>query len=351
MLERLNIRSFRGFADLEIAKLSRINVVAGKNNAGKTSLLEAIYLLGGAGNAGRMAINRHLIRMPLDDITVRSISETAWKPLFFGLDTDSVVTISGHHSSLGDLALKMSLARPTVTEVQRGGDDGGVQMKEHFAGLSLRFTYRDAKRGALDSEARETTEKVVFIGDDTYSPFALAIVQPGRTDSKLDATHLGELRKRKRGDWLLNALRFIEPRLQGVEDNSSSGEPMIWVDIGLPELLPLSAMGAGMTYFARIATAAALIPGGVLLVDEVENGLHHSILPAVWQVIGKAAEQLNVQVFATTHSLECVEAAHEALGPDGFGLHRLEVIDGATGCVTYEPDAIDGAIRHNMEVR
>ena len=88
-----------------------------------------------------------------------------------------------------------------------------------------------------------------------------------------------------------------------------------------------------------------------MLVDEIENRLHHTVLPDVWRTIGKVAEQFNVQVFATTHSFECVEAAYEALGADGFRLHRLETADGVNQCVTYEADAVEGAIRHNLEVR
>ena len=104
-----------------------------------------------------------------------------------------------------------------------------------------------------------------------------------------------------------------------------------------------------MTHITRIVLAAASVPDGVVLVDEIENGLHHSVLSDVWRVIATVAEQFNVQIFATTHSCECVEAAHEALGAGGFRLHRLEVVDGATRCVTYGHDAMDGAIRHNLE--
>lgn len=166
-----------------------------------------------------------------------------------------------------------------------------------------------------------------------------------------DAILLGHLRRQKRGDLLVDALRVVDPRLQGIEDNSSSGEPMIWVDIGLPELVPLSMLGAGMAHVARVFLVVASVPDGVVLVDEIENGLHHSVLPDVWRVIAKAAEQFNVQVFATTHSFECVQAAHDALGPDGFRLHRLEVVDGEIRCVTLSPTAISGVIRHNMEIR
>ena len=349
MLERLHVRNFRGFGDLEVDKLSRINLVAGRNNTGKTTLLEAIALLGRAGNA-RTALDRHVVRMAPNDTPMTAISETLWKPLFFGLDTDGVVVISGHHSSIGNMTLTLSLERPTKTEVHRANDDA-VQMKDRFGEFSLKYTYDDSKSGRLEREARETMDKVTFVQKDTYMPFVGAIVQPGGGDLNDDARLLGQLRKHKRGDWLLETLRVVEPRLQGIEDNSSSGAPMIWVDIGLPELVPLPVMGAGMTYFTRIVMSTALVQDGVVLVDEIENGLHHSVLPGVWKVIAKAAEQFNVQMFATTHSFECVEAAHEALGPDGFSLHRLEVVDGENRCVSLSPTALSGAIRHNLEIR
>ena len=150
---------------------------------------------------------------------------------------------------------------------------------------------------------------------------------------------------------LLKALQVVEPRLQSIEDNSSSGIPLIWGDIGLSELVPLSVMGEGMTQIARIILAIATAPDGVVLVDEVENGIHHSVLPDVWRVIDEAAKQSRTQIFATTHSFECIEAAHQALGSNGFLLHRLEVSDVESSCVTFKPNGISAAIRHGLEVR
>ena len=150
---------------------------------------------------------------------------------------------------------------------------------------------------------------------------------------------------------MLDALRTIEPRLKNIADNASSGAPMIWVDIGLRELVPLPVMGNGMTHVARIVLNATAVQDGILLVDEIENGLHHSVLQDVWRVVEKVAEQFNAQIFATTHSFECVQAAHQALQAGGFRLHRLETADETTRCVTYDEEAIDGAVRHNLEVR
>ena len=349
MLERLRIRRFRGFEDLRIDGLSRINLVAGANNAGKTTLLEAVFLLGAGGNP-RLALNPHVVRaMQSKAAPPTSIWETVWKPLFFNLDAKGAMTISGRHSAVGEMTLEIMPERPVTTEVSRVRE-GEKLMNGHAGERSLKFKYKD-RTGQIESEARETADNVTFERKDFYAPFSGAIIQPGSGNIHDDAVLLGRLRKEKRGDLLLQALRVFEPGLQGVEDNSSSGAPMIWVDVGLRELVPLPVMGSGMTQVARMVLAATAAQGGVVLIDEIENGLHHSVVPDVWRVVAAVAEQCDVQIFATTHSFECVEAAHEALGAEGFRLHRLEVVDGERRCVTLSPIATAGAIRHNLEIR
>ena len=349
MLEILHVRRFRGLKDLEAGPFGRVNLVAGKNNVGKTTFLEAIFLLGAAGNP-RVALNSHLIRLEPDMVVTTSISETVWTPLFFELETDGLLAIAGRHSLAGAMELTVELRRPVTTEISRSEDKGTV-VEDRPRERALKFRYVDPIAGTLESEARETANDIKFHQASTYVPFSGAILQPRAGSTKADAVRLGQLRKQKRGKLLVDALRVVEPRLESIEDNASSGEPMIWVDVGLSELVPLPVMGAGMTHVTRVVLAAATVPGGIVLVDEIENGLHHSVLPDVWRVVGKVAEQFNVQVFATTHSFECVEAAYEALGADDFRLHRLEVDDEVNRCMTYEPAAIEGAIHHNLEVR
>lgn len=349
MLERLRVRNFRGLNDVTVDKLSRINLVTGRNNAGKTTLIEAILLLVGAANA-RMAFNSHVIRGFRQGVPPRWVADTYWKPLFSRLDTNRVPEISGFHAAVGDMKLTIQWERLSKEEISRDGIKDALATGSPEK-RSLKFVYEDPNVGKIESEAHETTDKIDVDQSDRYVPFKVEILQPGEGNVNEDAVALGQLRMQKRGELILDALRVVEPELESIEDNSSSGAPMICVDIGLPELAPLPVMGAGMTHVARIVLAAATATGGVVLVDEIENGLHHSVLPDVWRMIAKAAEQFKVQVFATTHSFECVEAAHEALGPKGFRLHRLEVVDDTTRCVTYDADAVDGAIRHNMEVR
>ena len=90
------------------------------------------------------------------------------------------------------------------------------------------------------------------------------------------------------------------------------------------------------------------------MIDEIENGFHHSVLSLVWAAIGEAARRYDTQVFATTHSFECIEAAHEAFcenRPYAFRLHRLDRVENETKVITYDQETLGAAIRSGLEVR
>ena len=346
MLKRLQIRNFRGFNALKIGQLSRINLIAGKNNSGKTSLLEAMFLLSSAGNV-QIAVNPNVVRgiepgAPLQD--------PFWKQLFYNLDMGRHIEIKGYYKSRGELALKITAERQPTTEIPLERTDG-ISATNLFDERSLIFQYSDSVNKKIKSHIRFKGQELEVNQPAINILLPAAILLSRSRNVYEDATRLGQLRRQKQGDLLLKALQVIEPKLQSIEDNSSSGTPMIWGDIGLSELVPLSAMGEGMTQIARLVLAMAVVPDGVVLIDEFENGIHHSVLPDVWRAIDEAAKQFHTQIFATTHSFECIEAAHDALGPDGFLLHRLEASDAENRCVTYESNAIDAALRHNFEVR
>jgi AAA15 family ATPase/GTPase len=113
-------------------------------------------------------------------------------------------------------------------------------------------------------------------------------------------------------------------------------------------------MGEGMARLASLVMYIGNAPDGVVLVDEIENGLHHSILSKVWGAIGEAARHFRAQVFATTHSLECIVAAHKAFSESehyDFRLHRLERANETIRAVTYDQETLEAAIEIDLEVR
>ncbi len=91
-----------------------------------------------------------------------------------------------------------------------------------------------------------------------------------------------------------------------------------------------------------------------MLIDEIENGVYYDELPAMWRVIDQAAREADCQVFATTHSRECVVAAHDAFSERmdyGLSVHRLEPEGGQVRVITYGQEALAASIEANFEVR
>ena len=363
MLESLRVRSFRGFRDFSVESLGRINLFAGRNNSGKTALLEALSLLAGAGWPN-LAFNPIVIRgaeVLTESATVPGLAmsgigvrESLWKPMFHELDLGKSIEVKARHSALGALSLNVDFARQKNVKIKVGnlGSESIVSLQD-----TLGFVFSSDQLGKVTSQAfldDQSLQRTVYT-DDTeseLSPSFPAVFLKWHGASPIqEARNLGEVRRQKRGDLVLRALRIIEPRIQNLEDNSASGIPMIWADIGLDELIPLAALGDGLGRAARIFTGMIHVAGGVLMVDEIENGFHHSTVSRIWKAIDEMSRDFSVQVFATTHSYECVESAYSALGDEGFMLHRIESRASGNRCVTYTPDALRGAVHHHLEVR
>ena len=348
MFTGFRVRNFRALDDLNVERLGRINLITGRNNSGKTTLLEAVFLLSGAGNP-HMALNANVVR-GFDSPPGPAVADTFWKPIFSALDLSKTVEISGRHVSLGSLSLNISHERSGTVELPFKEADGSP-IADRTSANGLLFAFKKASAAETQGRIRLTAGGIQIESPDSRLPFVAVILSSRTGNPQEDAMRLGQLRTRKQGGLVVDAISTVEPRLKSVEDNTASGSPMIWGDIGLPELVPLPAMGEGMTRIARIILAISAAPNGIVLIDEVENGLHHSVLGKVWQSIEAAATQFNAQVIASTHSFECVEAAYRSLDTSSFLVHRLEELEGTIHCVSYGPDEMEAAVSHSLEVR
>lgn len=365
MFQQLRIKNFRLFGELEVGGLSRINLLAGRNNSGKTTVLEGLFLLCGGGNPElvlRITTFRGVNQVPGPPSVVPA---AYWKPLFSDLDMNRHIEISGSRTTGDSLELTIAPERSNTVKLIRGP----VELSSgQLRGATVKFT--DAQVLRTSGELSETLRLTFAHGNDQHEgrlsvtqdgfqivppeasvPLQAVFVSARSGSLQEDAVRLGQLRTRKQGDLLTNALRIVEPRLQSVEDSAASGIPMLWGDIGLPQMVPLSAMGEGMIRIARLVLAISAAPGGLVLVDEIENGIHHSILDKVWAAAAEAARQFNTQVFATTHSFECVAAAHKAVGTDQWRYYRLDRTSDGVRCVSYNPEDVEASVRHGMEVR
>jgi AAA15 family ATPase/GTPase len=119
-------------------------------------------------------------------------------------------------------------------------------------------------------------------------------------------------------------------------------------------MVPLSLMGEGMERYLSFVLAMLQAENGTVLIDEIENGFHHTILDKVWSNLAKLARKYNVQLIATTHSHECIKAAHESFKQDkeyDFILHRLDRAGERIEDVTYDKETLEAAFKSDMEIR
>jgi AAA15 family ATPase/GTPase len=123
---------------------------------------------------------------------------------------------------------------------------------------------------------------------------------------------------------------------------------------GYDEPVPSPLLGDGVRRSLSVILAVGAAENGVVLVDEIENGIHHSAMKPLWSVIAEASKTFNCQVFATTHSEECIYAAHDAFkenGPYDLMLYRLDRRNGSISAVAYDEERLDAAFSIPLEVR
>jgi predicted ATPase len=168
-------------------------------------------------------------------------------------------------------------------------------------------------------------------------------------------TLVGKAHRKGGGEETLQRLLAqVDPRIRKVRVDPGDDGNQVIVDIGLSELLPVSQVGQGV--YRLLAILADIIGENpdVVLIDEVENGLHHSIHKQVWTGLAETAEKLNVQIVATTHSEECLHAAHNAFLDrreyDFSVIQLFRVESGVQGRV-LDKEHIEAAIDGRIDLR
>ena len=227
----------------------------------------------------------------------------------------------------------------------------------YFTGQSLAIIYTNQEEKQYKIEIFETGNGLKANGQISppKEPLSILMIVSKKTQSPEDnAERFGRLELTKQPYKVLDTLKIVEPRLEHITTIYIAGKPLIYGDIGLDKMLPLSFMGEGLDRLTSLLLAIADTPNGIVLIDEIENGFHHSVMTKVWQAIGEAARRFDTQVIATTHSYECIRAAHQAFAEtesDDFRLHRLDRIGDKIKAVTYDRETLETALKAELEVR
>lgn len=353
MLHAVDIKNFRCFRALRLRTTASINLIAGLNNSGKTALLEAIHL---SATAAPWEVLRAGGIRPWSG----GPGDAAWRSLFHQSDESSSITLTAHWATGEVLETRVV----STTEVQVG------RMSSPPIGLIMEVERRalHSVEGAPGDGAQVyRTEEGTFSTSRSAMPLVGDVGVASATDrprASVLADRFSALQRTRSEGFVVDALRVMEPRLRDLHVVSERGAPMLWGDLGATSLLPVEAMGDGMTRVLQLVLGVTATPTGrVFLVDEIENGLHHGALEAFWRVLITAAASRGAQVFATTHSLECIRAATRAAaalseggveGRKGDELLRMFRVDRRGDDVAvadYSHEALVSAEALDFEVR
>lgn len=359
-LPELSITGFRGIADLSIPRLGRVTLIAGKNGVGKTTLLDAVRIYAARGYP---AITNVL--QSREELTASSDEDgntmlvPDFEALFHGRhpSSDSFISIGPKNRTerlniriIPNLQQKLSFP-----EGFSAGDEPLFEIKcqDKTQVISMRVflqlsSFRN--RGMRPSES------------ELPSPIRCESSGPSVMDNASIARFWDNVALTDYETQAVQALRLIygnevdRVAIVGDEERPRAfyrRRALVKIK-GQERPVSLKSLGDGATRLFGIALALANSQDGFLLIDEAENGIHHSVQPNFWKMVMKTAHENNVQVLATTHSWDCVagfaQAARDSEEVDGL-LIRIEKDGDKMRTVEYSEDNLKAAAEYGIEVR
>ncbi len=353
-LPSLTIKGFRGIENLTIPRLGRVTLLAGMNGAGKTTVLDAVRVFASRGSRRVLAdmLQKRDETAVFTDENGETRLEPNWSALFHGrvLDADSLISI-GHPGAGNRVEIR---ARPS--EETPFGEDAPP--------LAVSFRGQERPANADCRERRPSSRLQAPNRESAKMPPALACesLGPGLPGGYDLARFWDNVALTDEETRAVESLRLIfggaVERAAFVGEDSDargrSGRRAMVKMKGEPRPVPLMSLGDGAARAFGVALALASARGGFLLMDDAENGIHHTLQRDFWKMVMLAAHKNNVQVIATTHSRDCVKGfAYAACElEDAVGLlHRIENVCGKARAVSYSREGLKVAAEQGIEVR
>lgn len=359
MIQRCKVKNFKSLKNSEIKNFKRINLLGGKNNTGKTTLMEALFLFHDRLNP-ECFIRLHSWRGVQ---AIKMESAELFGPLFHDYNTERKIEIEVEYNNRSTQNLTINLIEDLKKQISLSNinlnnrDNTTKTLNNEHLEMKLKYSGSVNKKQEVITHTFEG-ENNLNVNATDVSPRnitqAVFLVAKNISNENENAIRYGELVKRNEENEIIEFLKVIEPRLKSINaihlnDNTS----MIYGDIGLKKKVPLNYMGDGITRIFSILLAIISLPNGILFIDEIENGIHHSVMNQVWEMIDNASKKYNCQIIATTHSYECLASLVEGTAKSANDINyiRLERRENDIVNKEYDYEMLQVAIEQGWEVR
>ena len=336
MYESVRIQNFRCFEDLTVDGLTRVNLIVGENNVGKTALLEGVFLLLSVPDLSESVYTIHAMRGLAQAHREPGIDQGLLESLFYAFNTDNAVQVSATRGP--------------------GGQDRFTLRTSHKQGklkLETGWEFADGRRGGAECDPETGTGSAAGDFPPPPRPPPLFLGTRGAVPLAGEAEQFTRMVQQRKKEEVRRSLQVIEPRIKELELLQVGGNVAVHADVGLTRMIPIALLGEGSQRLCSLVLAIGQASGSLALVDEIDTGLHYSLLRDMWKVVARATREFDVQLFATTHSFECMTAAYEAFAdsPEDFSMHRLERVNGEIVCKSFGHESLGTALELGFEVR
>ncbi|MCY4174487.1 MAG: ATP-binding protein [Cyanobacteria bacterium MAG CAR3_bin_5] len=365
MLHTLSLNGFRGFESYRLSGLARVNLLVGKNNSGKTSVLEAVELLVSEGNprvlcnslARRGARETRRPRSPMIDVGHVFHGHTCTPGVSFELSSDD-----------GNSTLRVKIL--SLEEVGEEADDWDRGVKRWRQRRQFDPDEEVTPEFGMSIEAGASESRILLpvmedgtVGITWYGyPRSIRNGQSGApvhflTLDAFDPDPMGRLwdtvlEKGIKAE-IISDMRLLEPDLDSIDFRTQTNGILLSLH-NSKRPLSINTYGDGTKRLLALRLSFVGAENGVLLVDEIDAGLHWTVMEEVWKLVIEVAKRLNVQVFAATHSIDCIQGLGSLLRnrPDLEGEVSLQrVTRSLSRAVCLQGDQIKIAMKQDIEVR
>jgi AAA15 family ATPase/GTPase len=337
--------------------MRRLVLLSGNNNVGKSTVLEAIFLM-----MDHLSPDSFSRMNAFRGISIPANGVGLWEPLFYRMDPENAIKIQ---TTRGEDVLTLSYTKDdSYIPAQNRDIPKNVAGSFQFSAkmnYTLRFDFRI--EGSVDySEAGHYTigesgilrEMADNNGDKQFmQPTYTLFVNNSfvRTDrALLDRMGKAEINGEK--EKVIGFLQRIDPSISDIVTLSINGVPQLYINTN-KKLLPVQFSGDGINKLLHIVLSIMDAKNGILLIDEIDTGFHYSMYKELWKMVSDVSRDYNCQVIATTHSYENIIGAIEGVkdNPEDFAYYRLGYDKDELKSFRSSYDLLKSALRSDMEVR
>lgn len=338
----LEIHNLRSIKDLKIEGLGQFNLFVGENNCGKSTVLEAMYMACAVPQLPLFAMN--------SGRGVRTTQNEDFLTLFHNFKIKEPLAVCFSDNNKYRKVSTFAIKTDRMPQVIMNGMPQEISQIRQFD-IKVESNVLESSYTIHYDQKNVTPERIILSDEELENltnDKSVKSVQfiTAHWVNYNTVEYVNNLVVNKQKSSLIENLQKIDSSIRDIQIGNNNN---IYLDTGLPKLMPIHFAGLGVQKFVCIASIVSSLKDGVLLIDEFENGLHYKTMDVLWNAVVSLCKERNVQLFVTTHSYECIESFITA-APEGV-VYRIERKDDSHKAIRYAPDEVSEAIKKRWELR